>query len=89
MLIVFLIPIFAFADTILLGDYKNGSKLYQKSCTTCHDSSLYTRKNRNVASINGLEKRVERCSTMLRTNYNNDQNSDIVKFLNDDYYKFK
>lgn len=89
MVIVFLIPTFVFADTILLGDHKSGNKLHQQSCTACHDSSIYTRENRKVGTINGLEKRVAMCSTMLKTNYSDDQKSDIVKFLNDDYYKFQ
>lgn len=87
--IVFLIPTFSFADTILLGDHKSGSKLHKSSCTACHKSSIYTRKDRKVSTINGLEKRVAMCSTMLKTNFSDEQKGDIVKFLNDNYYKFK
>lgn len=86
---IFLIPAFSFADTLLLGDARSGSKLHSQSCTACHDSSVYTRNNRKVSTINGLEKRVAMCSTNLNTNYTEDQNSDVVKFLNDSYYKFK
>lgn len=86
---ILLLPAFTFADTILLGDAKNGGKLHSQSCTACHDGSVYTRKNRKVGTINGLEKRVAMCSTNLNTNHSEDQNSDIVKFLNDSYYKFK
>lgn len=82
-------PLHVSADTILFGDHKNGSKLHQQSCTSCHDSSIYTRNNRKVGTINGLEKRVAMCDTMLKTHYSDEQKSDIVKFLNDDYYKFK
>ena len=84
-----LLPMYVSADTILFGDHKNGSKLHKQSCTACHDSSVYTRKDRNVSSINGLEKRVAMCSTNLKTNYNEDQKSDIVMYLNTEYYKFK
>ncbi len=88
LLLAALLPLQASADSILFGDYDKGSKLHKNSCTACHDSSTYTRKNRLVGSINGLEKRVALCSTMLKKNYSDDQQSDIVKFLNVDYYKF-
>lgn len=88
LLLVVLLPLHASADSILFGDYEKGSKLHKSSCTACHDSSTYTRKNRLVGTINGLEKRVALCSTMLKINYSDDQQSDVVKFLNDDYYKF-
>lgn len=89
LVILFMIPALTFADTILFGDGKNGSKLHQSSCTACHDSTVYTRSDRKIASINGLEGRVEMCSTNLNTQYTDDQNSDIVKFLNNNYYHFK
>lgn len=79
---------FAYADTILFGDSKNGGKLHQSSCTACHDSKVYTRADRKIKSINGLEGRVEMCSVNLKTQYNDDQNSDIVSYLNANYYKF-
>lgn len=89
LVIMFMIPAFTFADTILFGDSKNGSKLHQTSCTACHDSKVYTRKDRKIRSINGLEGRVELCSINLSTRYTDGQNSDIVKYLNDNYYQFK
>lgn len=89
MVIILLMPAFTFADTILFGDSKNGSKLHQESCTACHDSKVYTHKDRKIRTINGLEGRVELCSTNLNTRYTDEQNSDIVKYLNDNYYKFK
>jgi len=88
LIFLFTFPFYASAQSILFGDYEKGSKLYKNSCTTCHDSSVYTRKDRKINTINGLEKQVERCSNSLRTSYTDDQNGDIVKFLNDDYYKF-
>ena len=89
LVIVLLVPILAFADTILFGDSKNGAKLHQNSCTACHDSKVYTRNDRKIGTISGLEGRVEMCSTNLNTHYNDEQNSDIVIFLNESYYKFK
>ncbi|MFV1997980.1 MAG: hypothetical protein ACC641_08195 [Acidiferrobacterales bacterium] len=85
---LFAFPIQASAESILFGDYEKGNKLHKNGCTTCHDSSVYTRSDRKINTINGLEGQVERCSNSLRTNYTSDQNGDIVKFLNDDYYKF-
>lgn len=88
LLLVVLLPLQALADSILFGDYEKGSNLHKNNCTACHDSSTYTRKNRLVGTINGLEKRVALCSSMLEKNYSDNQQNDIVKFLNDNYYKF-
>ena len=65
--IILLIPTLAFADTILFGDSKNGAKLHQNSCTACHDSKVYTRNDRIIGTLGGLEGRVEMCSTNLNT----------------------
>lgn len=87
--LILMMPMVTFADSLLFGDSKSGAKLHQNSCTACHGSEVYTRSDRKIKTINGLEARVETCSINLNTNYNDDQNSDIIKFLNDHYYKFK
>ncbi len=77
------------ADSMLLGNAKQGKRLYKTACLTCHASEVYTRPNRTVKSIGGLVGRVGGCSTQLNLDLKQDQINDLVKYLNDTYYKFK
>lgn len=78
------------AETALLpGNAANGKTLHAANCTGCHDASLYTRKNRQVSSVEGLIGRVNGCNKQLGKNFNRDQINDLVLHLNESYYKFK
>jgi hypothetical protein len=59
-----------------------------ESCSRCHDSSVYTREDRRVQSLEGLHNQVRRCDSMLGTRlYDEDINS-LVEHLNTKYYHF-
>ncbi len=75
-------------EAMLMGDAAKGKTLHDAKCTACHDSSPYTRKNRRVNSVEGLIGQVNRCNHQLTANLNEDQIDDIVKYLNDTFYKF-
>lgn len=78
------------AETALLpGNAGNGKTLHTANCTACHDSSVYTRKDRKVASVEGLIGQVNGCNKQLGKNFSRDQINDIVLHLNEAYYKFK
>lgn len=76
-------------NTLLPGNAANGKTLHAANCTGCHDTSLYTRKNRQVSSIEGLIGRVNGCNKQLGKNFSRDQINDLVRHLNESYYKFK
>lgn len=86
---VLLIPKILLADSMLLGDAKEGQSIHEKVCVACHDSSAYTRENRIVKSIGGLVARVNGCNTQLDLALPKDKIDDVVKYLNDTYYKFE
>ena len=78
------------AETALLpGNAANGKTLHAAHCAGCHDSSVYTRKNRKIASVEGLAGQVNGCNKQLGKNFNRDQVNDIVLHLNEAHYKFK
>lgn len=77
------------ADSMLLGDARKGEAIHNAHCVACHTPTIYTRPNRTVKSIGGLVGRVNGCSANLGLNLSNDQINDIVKYLNDNYYKFQ
>lgn len=75
------------AAELVLGDATKGKTLHNRDCVACHDSSVYTRPDR-IKTLSGLEKRVQMCSSMLNKGYTDDDQANIVKYLNDNYYKF-
>ena len=77
------------AASMLLGDAAKGKKLVEAGCTSCHGTEVYTRKDRKVKTIEGLIGQVGRCNTNLERHYNDAQLNDVVKHLNDAYYKFE
>lgn len=77
----------AHSAELVLGDAGKGKQLHDRDCVACHDSSVYTRPNR-IKTLSGLEQRVQMCSSMLNKGYTEDDQANIVRFLNDTYYKF-
>jgi mono/diheme cytochrome c family protein len=81
---------------MLLGDANAGKQLVKQHCMACHvaqfggdGSKIYTRKDHKVKSTEGLLAQVERCNQNVGTHFNEKQINDIVKYLNDTYYKFE
>jgi mono/diheme cytochrome c family protein len=80
----------AFAETALLpGDAKRGKTLHAANCVSCHDSKMYTRKNRRVQTLSGLIGQVEGCNTQLQKALSKSQVDDITAYLNETYYRFE
>jgi cytochrome c553 len=67
----------------------NGATLHQEHCTSCHDDSVYTRKDRRVTSLAGLKKQVQRCELSQGLKWFEDDVDDVVNYLNKTYYNFK
>jgi mono/diheme cytochrome c family protein len=84
------------ASALLEGDAAKGRALHDKLCVSCHasqfggdGSKMYTRPNHKVHSIEGLMGQVQGCNANLGTNLTASQIDDIVKYLNEQYYKFE
>jgi cytochrome c553 len=73
----------------LPGDAANGKKLYDASCTSCHNDSVYTRKDHKIKNLKGLTEQIHNCEHMTDAKLSKAQVDDLVKYLNDSYYKFK
>ncbi len=58
-------------------------------CVACHDSTVYTRENRRVKSLERLESQVRRCDANLGTTLFDDDLISVVDYLNDTYYQFE
>jgi len=88
-----LVPVHA--AELQLGDAAKGKIVHDKNCTSCHvsmfggdGSGIYTRADRRIKSLEGLEGQVAGCSNNTGVNLTKDQINDVVKYLNDEYYKF-
>lgn len=73
----------------------HGKKLHQQSCTACHGkmtggdgSTLYTRSNRRVNSLDALNAQVRRCESNLELKWFDEDINSVSEYLNAEYYKF-
>jgi hypothetical protein len=74
---------------------QSGKKLVETHCISCHASSyggdgsgIYTREYRKVRSFNGLKAQVTNCNTMLNLKWFDDEEQQVVQYLNHTYYHF-
>lgn len=58
-------------------------------CVACHDSTVYTRPDRRVKSLDRLESQVRMCDANLGTKLYEDDILAVVDYLNDTYYGFE
>lgn len=72
----------------LPGDPAKGKVIHDQQCVACHDSSVYTRPNRMVKSVEGLIGRVNFCNRQLNKKLTDDQVNDIINYLDKQYYHF-
>jgi len=73
---------------MLPGDAAAGKTLHDKQCVACHTSSVYTRANRNVKTVEGLIGQVNLCKGQLSLKLSKEQVNDLVKYLDEAFYKF-
>jgi mono/diheme cytochrome c family protein len=73
----------------------DAAALHGENCTSCHASltggdpnRIYTRENRRVTSLEGLEKQVRRCELSLGLQWFDDQVAAVTEYLNESYYQF-
>jgi hypothetical protein len=67
-LLILLMPSVACAAA-LPGDSADGKRLHDANCMGCHDTGIYTRKDRLVGSLDALQKRLGDCSHMAKKEF--------------------
>ena len=83
------LSLLAASNPLLAADIKNGKKLQQKNCMSCHDDSMYTRDNRRIKSLPALRTQVQRCESTLGLTWFDEEVDDVTAYLNQSFYKFK
>ena len=71
------------------ADAVQGKKVHDAYCATCHTDSVYTRKDRHVTNRKELEQKVNVCGHQIDVSLSKEQISNLTKYLNETYYKFK
>ena len=95
-IVLFLLPVKLMAAALLPGDAANGEKLHnENTCLSCHaqmtggkPDMLYTRADHRVTNIGGLIGQVGGCNKMQKVGLDEDGVNDVVKYLNESFYKF-
>jgi mono/diheme cytochrome c family protein len=86
-LLISLIPP-AYAASVA-GDVANGKRLFDASCTGCHDTSVLTRKDRTVQSLDQLKEQLASCAHMANAHFSESETQDLLQYLNDAFYRFR
>ena len=68
--------------------YEHGEESHDDHCNKCHTSSVYTRENRFVKSMEALSKQVKRCKENTGAAWFDEDTAAVTHFLNEKYYKF-
>ena len=93
MKVILCIPVMIFltgsAHATLPGDGADGKRLHDANCMGCHDTVVYTRKDHLVRSLNGLKQQLEGCSHMAKKEFSPTETQNIIKYLNDRFYRFQ
>jgi hypothetical protein len=73
----------------LPGDSADGKRLHDTNCMGCHDTSVFTRKDRLVQSLDALKKQLASCTHMAKKEFSASETQDLLKYLNDQFYHFR
>ena len=71
------------------ADPARGKSLVDANCYRCHDTSVYTRPDRRVTSLDGLKKQVRRCELSLGLKWFDEDINAATGYLNQEFYHFK
>ena len=73
----------------LPGDSANGQRLLDANCMTCHQTDIFTRKDRQVQSLDTLKEQLVACSHAAKKDFSASEMQDLLKYLNDQFYHFE
>jgi hypothetical protein len=85
-LLILLIPSAHAAS--LPGDSANGKRLLDAHCMKCHQTDIFTRKDRKVQSLDALRDQLVGCTHMAKQEFSASETQDLLKYLNDQFYHF-
>lgn len=82
--VIMLVCLTGFSETT-----KSGQGLHDSNCISCHNDSVYQRKNRIIKTMAGLKTQIRRCETTLDLTWFDEELDSVADYLNNKYYQFK
>lgn len=73
----------------LPGDSANGKRLLETNCMVCHQTDIFTRKDRQVQSLDALKEQLVACGHAAKKEFSASEMQDLLKYLNDQFYHFQ
>lgn len=74
---------------MLLPGVRRGKRLVDAYCMRCHDTGVYTRRDRQIQSLTALRGQVKACGDMAtRRDFSAAETQDVVKYLDERFYRF-
>jgi len=73
---------------LLAATAGDAEALHAQHCVGCHGPEVYTRPDRKVTSLPGLERQVQRCESNLGLTWFDEEIAAMTGYLNEQYYKF-
>lgn len=73
----------------LPGNAAEGKKLHDTTCLSCHNDGVYRRQDRRVTSLAGITEQITACGHQTDVTLGKKDIDNLVKYLNETYYKFK
>jgi mono/diheme cytochrome c family protein len=78
------------ADAAALpGDSAEGKRLLDANCMKCHQTDIFTRKDRQIQSLDALKQQLVTCSHAAKREFSASELQDLLKYLNDQFYHFQ
>ncbi len=71
------------------ADNAGGKALTDQHCYQCHGNEVYTRADRKVRTLDGLQRQVQRCELALGLKWFDEEISSVTGYLNQEFYKLK
>jgi hypothetical protein len=66
-----------------------GKELHDRHCLRCHDTSVYTRKDRMIQNAAQLEAQVARCAAgPAEVDWSHDQIDSVARYIGETFYGF-
>lgn len=92
-----LLLVLSITATPVIADAQRGAQLHDDKCVKCHSermgfgnngSDIYTRSDHRVKNLPGLKKQVNLCKEMLGITWFDEDEANVVDYLNTRFYKF-
>jgi cytochrome c553 len=74
--------------TSLPGDSTEGKRLLEANCMKCHQTDIFTRKDRKIQSLDALKEQLMACSHAANVEFSTSEMQSLIRYLNDQFYHF-